>query len=127
MGYPGIEISWSPGSDNNWVSYYVIYRNHTPIDKVAKGQFYFDHSAGADLGAAYEIETVDGAGNVSRKAVAKGPSAAPAQIVDDANAIAALKQVIHHVAADETGAPRHQCDWLRAHAALMAFMVRTLK
>jgi hypothetical protein len=84
MGYPGVELSWKAGTDNNWVSYYEVFRAGTALDKVAKGTFYFDHSAGADLAARYEIRMVDGAGNVSARAAAKGPSAKPAQVFDDA-------------------------------------------
>ncbi|MCL5098277.1 MAG: hypothetical protein M1608_12270 [Candidatus Omnitrophica bacterium] len=84
MGYPGVEINWHPGTDNNWVSYYQVFRNGEPIDKVAKGTFYFDHSAGADLAAQYEVCTVDGAGNASGKVAANGPSAQPATVMDDA-------------------------------------------
>ena len=70
MGYPGVELSWKPGSDNNWVSYYELFRDGVALDKVAKGAFYFNHSAGADLAANYEVRTVDGAGNVSPKIAA---------------------------------------------------------
>jgi hypothetical protein len=84
MGYPGVEISWEPGADNNWISCYEVLRNGILIDKVAKGAFYFDHSAGADLAATYEVRTVDGAGNTSTKAQADGPVSKPAMIVDDA-------------------------------------------
>ena len=84
MGYPGIEVGWEPGFDNNWVSYYQIFRNGVAIDKVAKGTFYFDHSAGADLAATYEVQTVDGAGNVSAKRAAQGSAAKPSRIIDDA-------------------------------------------
>jgi hypothetical protein len=84
MGYPGIELEWTPGTDNNWISYYEIFRNRVAIDKVAKGTFYFDHSAGADLAAAYEVRTVDGAGNPSPTAAAHGPAAEPSRIIDDA-------------------------------------------
>ena len=83
MGYPGVELTWKAGTDNNWVSYYEVLRDGTALDKVAKGTFYFDHSAGADLAARYEIRTVDGAGNVSPRAAAKGLAAKPAQIFDD--------------------------------------------
>jgi hypothetical protein len=51
---------------------------------VAKGTYYFDHSAGADLAAKYEVRTVDGAGNVSASALAVGAASHPARIVDDA-------------------------------------------
>jgi len=84
MGYPGIELQWQTGMDDNWVSYYEIIRNGTPIDKVAHGTFYFDHSAGADLAARYEIRTVDGSGNVSAGVVASGLPARPSDIIDDA-------------------------------------------
>ena len=60
MGYPGIELTWTPAHDDNWISYYEIFRNGRSIDKVAKGTYYFDHSAGADLAARYEVSTVDG-------------------------------------------------------------------
>jgi hypothetical protein len=83
MDFPGVELAWHPGTDDNWVSCYEIYRNGALLDKVAKGTFYFDHSAGADLAANYEICTVDGAGNVSPKIAAQGPSAAPAAVFDD--------------------------------------------
>ncbi len=85
MGFPGIELKWQPGSDNNWISYYEIFRNGVPLDKVAKGTFYFDHSAGADLAATYDIRTVDGAGNVSEHVHAQGIAAKPAQVIDDAS------------------------------------------
>ncbi len=84
MGYPGIELTWRPGHDNNWISYYEIFRNGVAIDRVAKGFYYFDHSAGADLAAKYEIRAVDGAGNVSPPVTAAGPAAQPSLIVDDA-------------------------------------------
>ena len=73
MGYPGVELTWKPGTDNNWISYYEVFRDGVAIDKVAKGTYYFDHSAGADLAAQYEVRTVDGAGNASPPAAAAGP------------------------------------------------------
>lgn len=90
IGYPGIELRWRAGSDNNWVSYYEILRNGVVIDKVAKGTFYFDHSCGADLAAHYEVRTVDGAGNISSAVAARGSSAKPARIVDDTDATLSL-------------------------------------
>lgn len=92
MGYPGVEITWKPGADNNWVSCYDIYRNGEQIDRVAKGTYYFDHSAAADPAAKYEVRTVDGAGNVSTPTAAVGPATSPCVIVDDAPN-AALKYV----------------------------------
>jgi len=86
MGFPGVELTWKAGTDDNWVSYYEVFRNGAAIDKVAKGTYYFDHSAGADPAARYEVCTVDGAGNASAKAAGVGPAAKPARIVDDAPA-----------------------------------------
>lgn len=83
MGYPGVEIAWEPGTDNHWISYYEVLRDGVPIDKVGKGTFYFDHSAGADLAAKYEIRTVDGAGNVSAQGTADGPASKRAVVIDD--------------------------------------------
>ncbi len=84
MGFPGVELVWTAGSDDNWVSYYEVLRDGTPIDKVAKGTFYFDHSAGADPSAAYAVRTVDGAGNVSEAVTAASAKAQRARIIDDA-------------------------------------------
>lgn len=84
MGYPGVELTWNPGTDNNWISYYQVFRNGAPIDRVAKGTFYFDHSAGADVAALYEVCSVDGAGNVSKRVQATGRIGQPAKILDDA-------------------------------------------
>jgi hypothetical protein len=61
-----------------------VLRNDTVVDKVAKGLFYFDHSAGADIAAKYQVRTVDGAGNLSGLVKAQGPSGKPAVILDDA-------------------------------------------
>lgn len=86
MGYPGVELKWDAGQDDHWISYYEVLRNNTVLDKVAKGNFYFDHSAGADIAAEYQIRTVDGAGNRSELVTAKGsgPGSRPALILDDA-------------------------------------------
>jgi hypothetical protein len=84
MGYPGVELTWKPATDNNWLSYYEVFRNGTPTDRVAKGLYYFDHSAGADPAAKYQILAVDGAGNASPLASAVGRKTTPARIVDDA-------------------------------------------
>jgi hypothetical protein len=110
MGYPGVEITWKPGSDNNWVSYYEVFRNGASIDKVAKGTFYFDHSAGADPAAQYEIRTVDGAGDVSTKIAAKGPERRPAQVFDDAPGQGFAYN----------GEWEHQADALPAHAGTLS-------
>ncbi|MHB0998354.1 MAG: alpha-amylase family protein [Armatimonadota bacterium] len=84
MGYPGVELNWEAAKDNNWISYYEIWRNSKFVDKAAKGTYYFDHSAGADLAARYEIKAVDGAGNVSALVTASGLEATASTIYDDA-------------------------------------------
>jgi hypothetical protein len=86
MGYPGIELAWKPGQDDHWVSYYEVLRNGAVVDKVSKGTFYFDHSAGADIAARYQVRTVDGAGLRSGDADAEGPAGRPALILDDTQA-----------------------------------------
>jgi hypothetical protein len=64
----GIELRWEPSTDNNWLSYYQIYRDGEMIDKVAKGTYYFDHSNGpSNLSASYQVQAVDGDGNGSRR------------------------------------------------------------
>ena len=68
MGVTGVELKWNSSSDNNWVSYYQIYRDGTPIDRVSKGLYYFDHTEAANLGSVYQVQGVDGDGNVSAKA-----------------------------------------------------------
>ncbi len=88
MGYPGVEIRWKAGIDDNWVSYYQVYRNGEPLEKVAHGTYCFDHSAGADPGALYEVHTVDGAGNVSARVPASGRTSDRSGVIDDAPSVA---------------------------------------
>jgi hypothetical protein len=44
LGVEGIELSWSPSHDDNWLSYYEIRKNGKLIGRAAKGTFFFDHS-----------------------------------------------------------------------------------
>lgn len=83
MGFPGIELTWKPGRDDQWLSHYQVFRNGAMIDKVAKGRFYFDHSAGADAHAKYELCSVDGAGNVSEKAAFRQAEGPAARVIDE--------------------------------------------
>jgi hypothetical protein len=73
LGTEGIELSWSPSQDDNWISYYEVRKNSTPIGKAAKGTFFFDHSDSArnDINATFEVVAVDGDGNRSSAAVAQ--------------------------------------------------------
>ncbi len=84
MGYPGVELTWKPGKDDHWLSYYEVLRNNQVLDKVAKGTFYFDHSAGADVAATYQVRSVNGASLRSALSTAAGPAGKPALILDDA-------------------------------------------
>jgi hypothetical protein len=67
LGVEGIELSWSPSQDDNWISYYEIRKNGRLIGKTAKGTFFFDHSNSArnDIDANFEVAAVDGDGNHS--------------------------------------------------------------
>lgn len=69
VGHNGIGITWTAGTDNNWISYYEVFRNNSSIDKVSKGTYYFDTDG--SIGDTYEIRTVDGDGNVSGRITAQ--------------------------------------------------------
>jgi hypothetical protein len=83
MGYPGVELSWKAGHDDEWLSYYEVFRDGTLLDRVAKGTYYFDHSAGADLAAKYEVRTVDGAGLRSTLIAAESTPGKRLLVLDD--------------------------------------------
>jgi hypothetical protein len=84
MGYPGVEITWQPGHDDHWISYYEVLRDSALAGIVAKGNYYFDHSAGADPAAIYAVRTIDGAGLRSELVAAEGPGGDRATVIDDA-------------------------------------------
>ena len=65
LGHGGAGVYWSPGTDDNWISYYEVRRDGTILDKVAIGVYYFDHAAGWDKAREYAVRTVDGDGNAS--------------------------------------------------------------
>ena len=71
IGHSGIGIHWSPGVDNNWISYYEVRRDGTVLDKVAIGNYYFDHADGWQRLHEYAVRTVDGDGNASGWTVAE--------------------------------------------------------
>jgi hypothetical protein len=85
MNTIGVELSWSPGHDDNWISYYNVYRDGALIDKVSKGTYYFDYSAGADVAAAYKVAAVDGSGNLSTQTEAHGTQATADVVLNDAS------------------------------------------
>jgi hypothetical protein len=80
LGVQGIELSWSPSHDDNWLSYYQVRKNGKLLGRTAKGTFFFDHSDSSrnDLEANYEVAAVDGDGNasagVSAKKIAREPA-----------------------------------------------------
>jgi hypothetical protein len=65
IGHGGVGIYWSPGLDNNWISYYEVRRDGKVVDKVSVGNYDFDHAPGWDGRHEYAVRTVDGDGNVS--------------------------------------------------------------
>jgi len=68
MGVTGVELEWTASTDDNWLSYYQVYRDGVLIGKVGKGSYYFDHSEGAqNIAAIYEVQAVDGDNNYSRR------------------------------------------------------------
>ncbi|MFA6239865.1 MAG: hypothetical protein WC655_02995, partial [Candidatus Hydrogenedentales bacterium] len=70
IGHAGVGIYWSPGTDDNWVSYYLVRRGDAIIGKASVGTYCFDHSPGWDENAGYFVRTVDGDGGVSAWTVA---------------------------------------------------------
>jgi hypothetical protein len=84
MGFSGVELTWAPGSDNNWVSYYQVLRGGKVIGQVAKGTYYFDHTLGVP-GAQYAVRTVDGDGNVSAAGPASQAGLPSIATADDAS------------------------------------------
>lgn len=79
LGVQGVELSWSPGGDDNWISYYEVLKHGKLIGRVAKGTFFFDHSDSArnDINAVFEIRTVDGDGNRSQAVTAQKNGSQP--------------------------------------------------
>jgi hypothetical protein len=71
IGHGGIGVYWSPGTDNNWISYYEVRRDGSILDKVAIGNYYFDHAEGWSNAREYAVRTVDGDGNASGWTVAE--------------------------------------------------------
>lgn len=79
LGVQGIELTWSPSHDDNWISYYEIRKNGKLIGKTAQGTFFFDHSDSArdDLDALFTVRAVDGDGNRSAASDAREGASEP--------------------------------------------------
>ncbi|HEX4092124.1 MAG TPA: hypothetical protein VHZ33_25695, partial [Trebonia sp.] len=81
--YPDVTVSWSAASDNNWVSYYNVYRNNAYLGRVAQGTVYIDHTPGASPTATYGVQAVDGDGNTSATTVSSPAHGPDVVAVDD--------------------------------------------
>jgi hypothetical protein len=79
LGVEGIELTWSPSEDDNWISYYEIHKNGRLIGRAAKGIYFFDHSDSArnDVDDTFEVSAVDGDGNRSPAATAQKAAGGP--------------------------------------------------
>jgi len=84
-GVPGVEVTWRPATDESWLSHYQLRRDGALLDRIAKGCFYFNHSAGADPAARYAVVAVDGAGNSSAAAVTPDTDLTRRRILDGTN------------------------------------------
>lgn len=105
LGVQGIELSWAPGRDDNWISYYEIYKNGKSIGRAAKGTYFFGHSDSArnDIDALYEVETVDGDGNHSKLVTAQKISGEPRtyEALGDFSATQSLRQWLYEEATED--------------------------
>jgi hypothetical protein len=70
LGSSGVDVTWSPAADDNWLSYYQVFKNGAPITKVSTGQYFFD--AGGTTSDVYTVSAVDGDGNTSALAGVEG-------------------------------------------------------
>jgi hypothetical protein len=83
VNYPGVDVTWTAGSDDNWISYYQVYRDGVPIGRVSKGRYYYDHTPGASQYSTYQVQTVDGAGTKSAMTASTPAHGNEAVVVDD--------------------------------------------
>jgi hypothetical protein len=77
IGHSGIGVYWSPGLDNNWISYYEVRRAGQVVDKVSVGDYCFDHAPGWVGSHEYAVRTVDGDGNASAWTAAEATAGEP--------------------------------------------------
>ena len=68
VGKFGIELTWTAGTDNRFISYYEIFRNGISVYKVSRGTY--DFRIDGSVGDTYQVRTVDGDGNASSLATA---------------------------------------------------------
>ncbi len=122
MGVPGVEFTWQPGEDDRWLSHYQVWRDGEMLGRVAKGCLYFDHSAGADPAALYEVVAVDGSGNVSGRVAAPKAEGARRVVIDDAD-LAAIAYTGSWQRETDFG-PAHERTLSSAEEAGASFTVR---
>jgi hypothetical protein len=65
MGVQGVELHWTPATDDNWISYYEVLRDGAVEGRAAVGTYFFDHAGDPRerIGSRYEVRAVDGDGN----------------------------------------------------------------
>ena len=99
LGVQGVELTWSPGHDDNWISYYEIYKNGKIIGRAAKGTYFFDHSDSArnDIDATFEVTAVDGDGNRGAAVTAQKTAGEPRtyEALGDFSATQSFKQWLY--------------------------------
>ncbi len=65
LGHTGVGLYWSPGTDDQAISFYEIRREGQLLGKAATGTYYFDRASGWDPQARYAVRAVDTDGNAS--------------------------------------------------------------
>jgi hypothetical protein len=123
MSYPGVDVSWTAASDNNWLSYYEVLRDGTVIGKVAKGTYFFDHTAAATPTATYAVRAVDGDGIVSG-VTAASPAGGPASVTADDSSAAVIytgKWSQEAGASGPSGGTQSEASGLPCHLACQDF------
>jgi hypothetical protein len=104
LGVQGIEVTWRPSHDDNWISYYEIHKNGKLIGKTAKGSFFFDHSDSArnDIDASFEVAAIDGDENRSPAVIAEMTAGEPRtyEALGDFSPAQSIKQWAYEEAID---------------------------
>ena len=65
MTQQGVELSWTAGTDSNWLDHYEVRRDGVDLGAVTAGTYFFDRSPAATPHATYSVRSVDGDGNAS--------------------------------------------------------------
>jgi hypothetical protein len=113
LGVQGVEVSWSPSHDDNWLSYYEVRKNGTAIGRSAIGTFFFDHSDSArnEVTGTYEVVAVDGEGNRSKPiaAQATGSNSQIYEALGDFSPTQLLKHWLYEEAVEDGS--YHDLSW----------------